>query len=641
VTPSYRPDIDGLRAFSVIAVLIYHAFPSVLSGGFVGVDIFFVISGYLISLIISREIENSVFSFGGFYRRRLQRIVPALIPVLLGSLAIGWFVMLPDEYTALGKHVTAASTFVSNFVFWNESGYFDIDREFKPLLHLWSLAVEEQFYLIWPLVVVAGHRFGMRPLLLLLISCSFFSGVAFVEADRASIFFLPHYRAWELLLGASMVWFGGTSSGKWNAVSRIFGELASFVGITVLIVSVVLFDEFYGEPGWPGWWTILPTSGAVLIILAGSKVSINRWILGNRFMVGIGKISYPLYLWHWPLLSFARIIESGEPSVSIRLAILLLSFVLAWASYQFVEKPLRYRKGLGVPIILIASLVSLGLTGLFIGQQKGLPSREEAFEQSVSNFNWAARMNTSCPEEFVGDGTHCTTNGRPHSIAVLGDSHSINLFYALAHHYADTEIGVQALGKAGCPPLYGIESPALGQYDCEDATNAGIDYVVREESIGTVYLVSWGQYVPPEDRIKRIGPRAAEYANIFRTGMENTIVRLLAANKEVVVVIDWPKTNFNPRSCLSIRPVKPFGELKTDCYMPKKFHIEERESYRELLYNLSRKFPSIKYWDTSTAFCDDQICRVKDGNKVLYSSRDHLSVEGAKYLGCALKLERF
>ncbi|MEH6593007.1 MAG: acyltransferase family protein [Halioglobus sp.] len=633
---AYRADIDGLRAVSVLAVLVYHAFPSLLPGGFIGVDVFFVISGYLISLIIRRELDNGQFSLSQFYRRRLQRIVPALVPVLITCLVIGWFVLLPAEYEALGKHVASASTFTSNLVFWSESGYFDTNRAYKPLLHLWSLGVEEQFYLVWPLVSVVAYRFGIRPFLLFLGGGSFIINVALVEADPASIFFLPHYRVWELLLGAGLVWFGRSPVPDKNERSTFTALLASLGGLSALVASMFLIDQKYGHLGWPGWWAIPPTVGAALIIMSGAKTSVNRWFLGNGVMVAIGKISYPLYLWHWPLLSFARIMESGEPSVFVRIVIVLLSFLLAWATYALVEKRLRYSRNLLTPIGLGLSLFGLLIIGLVIMSDNGVPSRNAKFQHAVDDSVWAQRLNATCPKGLTTQGSHCTSNGRTHEIVVLGDSHAINLFYALAHRYQNSGEGVQGLAKAGCPTLYGYETPAIGEFYCKEAVKDIVEFVIRSENIHTVYLSSWSRYVPSVVSDVAASADSQHLAATFRLGMESTISRLLGARKQVVLVLDWPTINFNPNSCLSR---KLLGEVRQDCFIPNDAYLKDTATYRELLFSLLRQHPSLKYLDAAKVFCERDVCWVKKSGSIFYDNRDHLSIPGSRHLGDNLMLE--
>ncbi len=375
----YRPDIDGLRALSIVAVVIYHAFPTLLPGGFVGVDIFFVISGYLITGIILQGLQAQRFSLIGFYRRRIQRIIPAVLLVLVFCLVTGWWILLPYEYAMLGKQTGAAAVFAPNILFWSEAGYFDTDSRLKPLLHLWSLGVEEQFYLAWPLLLLLLTRAKdhLAYLIVALLLASFAASVL-VTADPAAHFFLPHFRAWELLTGALL------ACRPFSTAPRRAGATLVASGLAMLAAAAWLISS---RSDFPGWWALLPTAGAALAIYAGPDNSVSR-ILGSRVLVFIGKISFPLYLWHWPLLTFARLMEPAEPQPLIRLTAVAVSAVLAWLSFRLVETPLRYHPGRTVPALLITALLLTGAAGLLVMARDGFPSRTSQVNAAASALYW-------------------------------------------------------------------------------------------------------------------------------------------------------------------------------------------------------------------------------------------------------------
>ncbi|KZX51349.1 hypothetical protein A3709_11065 [Halioglobus sp. HI00S01] len=635
---NYRPDIDGLRAFSIIAVLIYHAFPTWLPGGFVGVDVFFVISGYLITRIILGEIADSGFSLAGFYRRRVQRIFPPLIPVLIFCLALGYFALLPAEYAQLGKHTAAASTFVPNLVFWAEAGYFDVDSKLKPLLHLWSLGVEEQFYLAWPLILLAGARLGMNTglLIAILLATSFSLGIT-GDSDRAASFFLPHYRAWELLVGALLAWQ------QMRGHARELGIAAAAPGLLLLLAAVSLISA---QRTFPGWWAWLPTAGAALVIASGAHNACNRW-LGHRALVFVGKISFPLYLWHWPLLSFARIMEDGEPSPILRSAAVLLAVALAWASYRWVETPLRYRPGELTPWAISASLLAVGAVGLVIFKNGGLPDRTAPQNEIAAQFYWqelGLQVRDDCSTTF-GTAGRCLRDGKPSTIVVLGDSHSTNTFFALAHHYRDSERGVIRLGKGGCPPLYNTAIRDRDNTDtCRAANNINIDWVAGNDQLDTVYLSSLGpMYVNPGQQrfsleIKE-RPELTEHRDVFAHGLSDTVAKLKAAGKQVVVVVDWPSLHFDPKRCVDTRPLRLTAFQGAECTVSNARHQQRNRVYREVIAEVTAAHPDIQVWDTSSAFCAKGQCRVMQGDQVLYRDRSHLSLQGSNYLGEHLLLE--
>ena len=335
-TDKYRPDIDGLRAFAVLSVVLYHAFPQMVRGGYVGVDIFFVISGFLISSILFAEMTEHRFSFTIFYGRRIRRIFPALAVCLAAVLAYGFVSLTPSELAQLGKHVFFGAGFLSNIVLWSESGYFDSAATYKPLLHLWSLGIEEQFYILWPalLWVVFRLKAKVGRLLAVLFLASFTINVALSITDISADFYLPVSRFWELLAGAGLAWR------RQIVLSPNVRSWISFAGLAALLTSAAFFTA---EMRFPGWLALLPVAGAVAIILAGPEAAVNRVVFSNRAVVFVGLISYPLYLWHWPLISYAYVIRLGKaPTPLMATALVATSFLLAWATYRFIEYPVRF-----------------------------------------------------------------------------------------------------------------------------------------------------------------------------------------------------------------------------------------------------------------------------------------------------------
>jgi peptidoglycan/LPS O-acetylase OafA/YrhL len=642
---SYRPDIDGLRAFSILAVVIYHTFPALLPGGFVGVDVFFVISGFLISTIIFRGQSAGNFSLAGFYRRRVQRILPALLAVLIFCLVLGWFALLPAEMTLLGKHTAAASIFLPNFVFWTEVDYFDTAAELKPLLHLWSLGVEEQFYLLWPLLLILMSRLRIStPLLVSALFCLFFAiNIWLVGEDRAAAFFLPHFRAWELLTGAVLAWFVLQRTDR----TQPAGSLLAVLGLAGMVSATLIINE---QSIFPGWWALLPTVGAALVILAGPHNTVSQYLLGNRLMVLVGKISYPLYLWHWPLLSFARIMESGELSPQLRLMIILLSFVLSWLTYRLLESPLRYHRSTLVPASLLAALLALGATGYLLDRQDGFPERHSELLARLDAFQWREKglmYRDDCSQE-LNLPRRCLSNHKPHQVAVLGDSHSTNVFFALEHHYRHSGTGIMRLGRLGCPPFYNLESAPVGDRDkCREVSNAHHDYVVKNPQIRTVFLSSWGTlYVVPRKAKSRYrlhyadGPGNQDNDTAYRLALETTLERLLLAGKEVVIVMGWPDLRFDPKSCVDGRPLSLTSRPPRECHIERNAFRKRSANYRKLVFSVLQKFPEVKYWDTPRAFCDESRCWGEKDGVMLYRDRSHLSMEGSHYLGEHLKLRQ-
>ncbi len=439
---SYRPDIDGLRALAVGVVLIFHAFPKQLPGGFVGVDVFFVISGYLISGIILSARAEGRFSYAHFYARRIRRIFPALAVVLAGVMLAGWFLLYADDYARLGRHVAAGAAFASNFAFWRESSYFDVAADLKPLLHLWSLGVEEQFYLVWPILLVTASRWRGGPLAATLVigTVSFLYAIWTVRIDRTAAFYAPWNRFWELLAGATLACVEADAlleSAKQRLLSRSWlPDVAAALGLAAIAAGIWLIDA---TRVFPGLWVLLPVGGTFLLLLAGQLAWVNRAILSQPIVVWIGLISYPLYLWHWPLLSFAHILEGEVPSPSLRLALLAASVGLAWATYQAIERPVRFgsRARTAVPALAVA-MSAVCAAGAVVYSTGGVIERPINRRDAARLIDFYERMHrTGLAEAYRREcdfvdwqsertrdslDPSCTQPGRAHTVMLWGDS---------------------------------------------------------------------------------------------------------------------------------------------------------------------------------------------------------------------------
>ena len=362
--PTYRPDIDGLRAIAVLSVVGYHYFAGIVPGGFIGVDVFFVISGFLISTIILGNLDNNRFSYFEFYARRIKRIFPALLLVLLSSMAFGWYVLFPDEHSQLGKHVAGGAGFVSNFVLWSEAGYFDRAAEIKPLLHLWSLGIEEQFYILWPLLlgIVWRRKLSFLLIAFLVAALSFVINIYWIGRDPAALFFSPFSRVWELMVGGLLAYVFLFRCDKPHCSNRLLPLFAP-IGLVLIVCSVLWFNK---NTPFPGWWALVPTIGSALVIAGHPTGWLNQFFLSHPIMVWIGLISYPLYLWHWPLLAYARILERGLPDRTIRFSLIVASILLASGTYILVEKRFRKSYSKADISVLACSMFVLFIAGLLV-----------------------------------------------------------------------------------------------------------------------------------------------------------------------------------------------------------------------------------------------------------------------------------
>jgi peptidoglycan/LPS O-acetylase OafA/YrhL len=361
----YRRDIDALRAIAVLAVIAFHAAPHWVPGGFTGVDVFFVISGYLISTLILHELSHGSFRFLNFYDRRIRRLFPALITVLLATFALGWFLLIPTDFAALGRHIVAAAAFSANILNYMEAGYFDAPAATKPLLHIWSLGVEEQFYFVFPALLVVVTAFRVVWALAIVAVASFALNIWLRYIDPSFTFFLPFTRLWEFMPGAVLAYVHWqTQQNEPARASRIFREVIPALGFALIAAGIVLSSR----NGYPGWLALLPVTGTFFVIGAEPDAWFNRTILSARPLILIGLISYPLYLWHWPLLVIARIVMRDQGNhhheTAIIATVVALSFVLAGLTYRFIELPIRFRTAMAPRIVSFAVVLSLGLVGL-------------------------------------------------------------------------------------------------------------------------------------------------------------------------------------------------------------------------------------------------------------------------------------
>ena len=432
IHPKYRPDIDGLRALAILSVVGFHAFGVI--GGFAGVDIFFVISGYLISTIIFEGIEDKRFSFIDFYARRIRRIFPALALVLIAVLVGGYFLFVDDEYMEIGRHTAAGAGFVSNLVLWSESGYFKTESELKPLLHLWSLGIEEQFYIFWPLIIWMcwSSRLRLLAITTLLLAASFIFNAYQINIDSVGTFYSPLTRFWELLIGSSLAALNFQDA-KHRTIFDRHENLLSILGGVLIILSLFILDK---TKPFPGWWAVLPTVGAALVIFCSQKAFFNR-LLSSRALVWFGLISFPLYLWHWPLLGFLRVLGGDRPSTSQRIIAVLIAIVLAWLTYRFIERPIRKkftsRKVAGYLLLLVALI---GLIGFVIYKLEGLQFRpasaysvnNKALDKTLKYFhfnNGVDRVSADC-KKIIGNNQseiYCQLSSENPKILIVGDSH--------------------------------------------------------------------------------------------------------------------------------------------------------------------------------------------------------------------------
>ena len=524
----YRPDIDGLRAVAIAAVVAFHAFPAAVRGGFTGVDVFFVISGYLISRIIWRGLAEQSFSLAWFYGRRVLRLFPALILVLVATLAAGRWLFLPDAYETLGKDVASAAAFASNLVLWQDAGYFSENAALRPLTHLWSLAVEEQFYLVFPLLLIATRRSWRLTgaVLGLLAAASFAWNIASVHADAAAAFYLLPARFWELALGALLAYAQLSRRGTPSPRVR---NAAAFAGLALLVVAAFCPTA---SSVFPGWWALAPTGAAVLLIAAGPGAIPNRRLLASALFVFVGRISYPLYLWHFPLLVLARVQWGPSLSVPATLTVVAASVVLAYGTYRFVELPVRglARSRAWRPGVLVAPLAAVGAAGLAVFLAGGLPGRLPVELQQLStvafDYKHAYRESRCFLQPWQGARAFradCVDGGEGKLLLLWGDSHAAHLYPGLRAAAGERRFRLAQLTASACPPLLDYRSSERPK--CHEINQAALAKAraLRPETV--VLSAQWEKY------------RSLE-------GLRGTVAALRQAGVAKIVVVgpspNWP-----------------------------------------------------------------------------------------------------
>lgn len=494
---TYRPDIDGLRAIAVIAVVIFHAFPNTLSGGFIGVDVFFVISGYLISGIILSSAEKGTFSYFDFYARRVRRIFPTLLIVLLACLLAGWYRMLPADYELLGKHVTAGAGFVSNFILWRESGYFDAAAESKPLLHLWSLAIEEQFYIVWPLLIVIAYKRSLGAVALLALGVfglTFSANVFQIASDPIGTFYLPQTRFFELATGCILQCLVRQHS---TGLDTKASNLLASVGLVLILATAFFLSK---TQSFPGGLALLPVGGAFLVIAAGANCFVNQKVIGNRILVSIGLISFPLYLWHWPLLYFLRHVESDITQAVLRGGAVIAAFILATLTYHFIEKPLRYGSRLKLKTTgLCLGMVVVGVIGIWIVQNSGISQRFPPLIQGIISLKYdttAAYREKTCflkenNESVFGDCVSGAKDAASPSLFLWGDSHAAHLYPGISHTFASTH-RITQLTSGGCPPI--LNYAMKERPNCISINNEIFERIKKERPTRVIMSAVWSNH---------------------------------------------------------------------------------------------------------------------------------------------------
>jgi peptidoglycan/LPS O-acetylase OafA/YrhL len=636
----YRPDIDGLRAIAVLSVLMFHAFPTVLPGGFVGVDIFFVISGFLITGILTSEMQAGRFSILTFYERRIRRIFPALGIVMLFTFAAGWAILYTDELQQLGKDIAAGAAFVANLALWSETGYFDRAAETKPLLHLWSLGVEEQFYIVWPLILTLAHR--RRALFVAAVSmifvASFAANVVLVGHHPGAAFFSPFTRFWELMVGSALA-LGARHP---LLASRTFRNASSLSGSVLCAIALLRIN---GQTDYPGWAALLPTAGAALLLAGNFSGAVNRVVLSNPLMVWIGKISYPLYLWHWPLLSFSAILLGQTPNATARGVLLLVSVLLAWLTYRILEIPVRRSSSvLATAVLPCLLLVAVGVSGY-----STFLVAPASFSKPYSRTADVATATHGAGKQFISndcglskqqvDQALCAFDTRDKPVfAMIGDSKAEALIWGFVRESKPGERW-EVIDRGGCSPFIGIVRTVSyagdDPEDCARFDRLEVQRTASDPAIKAVVIVAARRimFIPfyANAGTGKMDPQGPLH------GMDGTIRELERAGKKVVLVVDNP-TLPDPTKCMERSAVQHHivsklvdaarsQSIDDQCTIPYKAHLETTKDYRAMISTLQTLHPQMIVYDPTSLFCDIKAgtCPISGNGSFLYSYGDHMS----------------
>ena len=639
---SYRPDIDGLRALAVAAVVLFHYRVPGFSGGFVGVDVFFVISGYLITGLILKEAAEDRFSLRSFYERRIRRIFPALFAMLATAAVAAALLFFPVSFARFGKSLLATAAFASNFEFWREAGYFDVSADQKPLLHLWSIAVEEQFYLVFPaLLLLLGTRSRWR--LGLAVGAVFAASLAFSiwcihHAHVAGYYLLPS-RMWELMLGALLPIAGTSVPAKWH-----LREAAAASGLALIAYSV--FRYSHSTP-FPGIAALIPCMGAALIVAAGKGASLNR-ALSLEPIVFVGLISYSLYLWHWPVYVFARAALFRAPTPLESAGLIALSFALAVLSWRFVEQPFRSRTFRWPRLALFsgagAAMAAAAACALVVVIAGGLPQR---FPAQIRTILAAATDHEPRIHECFGltaDDVHkgrlCSIGAKVQQASFLlwGDSHADALIPAvqkIARH--EGRAGLFA-GTDSCPPLLGVERADTAK--CAPFNDA-VAKIATSKAIREVILEarwaknaegsSFGQ--EPEGRVRIYddvseGRTERQTRDVFYRGLDRTVRALTAARKKVILVASVPEVGYPvPAYLARAKLADPRARLTTSEAV-----YRERQRFVLWAFAQMRKRYGAEIVYPDRVLCGGGACQVALNGRPLYRDAHHLTTFGAYQL---------
>jgi len=648
----YRKDVDGLRAVAVLAVVLFHAKIPGFSGGFVGVDVFFVISGYLITGLIAHDCASGRFAFSTFYFRRIRRIVPALLCVYAASTLLAALLMLPADMQTFGHSLTSSALFYANHFFYGQSGYFGGQSDLKPLLHTWSLSIEEQFYLVWPLLLLVLARWRAAWLQYVVWSAAAISLAAcaiMVGLDKEAAFFLAPFRAWELLLGAALALLP-----RRPILSPAVAELASSAGLAMIVTSVVLLDE---TKAFPGFLAVPPCLGAAILVVAGrdQRPTVSR-LLSAPPAVTIGLISYSLYLWHWPLFAFARYYFDRSLQWEEVGGLIGLSLFVAYVTYRWVEQPARSITLARVPQVLVAGVLSLAAF-VFIGKASrawtfNVDPEIRRLDAAVRSEN-ALRRPCSGPKNIFRDDEACTfgrhRTGGSYDMAIFGDSHANHFTPAMDLLAQQAGMSGRQITVGGCLALLGyseIVSPHATEMDCRSLREAMVQFVQKNPRLQIAVLAHhWSSYtgksiygdqapiyVLASSNDERSHQRSLQ---VLRQSLEQTIDFFVQHGIHMVLLGEVPLYASDPVKCIAAALRQ--GRNAESCHRPVQEVRERLGPMNSMLSELAAR-RGVSFVSPLDAMCDTAWCSPVADGVYLYRDRAHLNRLGAEHLARGMRI---
>lgn len=645
-TLSYRPDIDGLRAIAVLAVVFFHANMGDWAGGFVGVDVFFVISGYLITSLIIKEKTSNTFSYKEFYERRIRRLLPPLIPVLIFACSYAWIFFLEEDFKDFSQSLAAFFGFNANWHFLNETGYFDAPAELKPLLHTWSLSIEEQYYLIFPAILILLMKYGKALrigfIVAMLGTSLLFSHLWISQGQNEVAFFSILSRFWELMLG-SLLAIASTDKPK----AYLIALLMRVVGLAMIFIAIFSYTD---ETPFPGLNAILPTLGALLVIWAGAQQKDPVYLaLGSFPMRWIGKFSYAFYLWHWPIFVFIRIYWDNPPDEYLEIG-MGIAFLLSALSYFLIEQPIRQKKWLpsrkAAYLFFTTSFiafVALGAAGIIT---KGLPQRFpddlserlSLIQKGEKDENPRSKQCFSTTKDHYDDPSRFCMFGDQDatpSFVLWGDSHADALMPALDITAKDQGLSGYFTGYSGCVPLPGAIIEKAPNHGCDHFNEVVLEFI-KEHNIKTVVLhARWNAYIngyfptsqdhKTQDSVQLQLPEGYDDHDTYFIERFSTLINQLSG-LNIIVIGPTP-----------VQPVRVPQALAKDVILRRASQTNWTtfKAYKDWNTPITSIFEDyaaqgkITYIDPSEAVCQNKSCDLLTEGRPIYKDDDHLSTTGA------------